>query len=658
MHLNTLPPGARFAAQNIDPTTGVALPDSLIRPYREYSFLTYLTNDATSNYHALQVQANRRYTQSFMMGLSYTLSKSFTTEPGAAQRDGACAYNPGTVTNANQSTTCFVNPYVPTKQWLGGPQYFDQTHVLVGNCQWTLPRASRLLPNPLVKGAFDNWELSGIYTFATGQPMSVTATSSVLGDISGSNILARPDCVAGVDPNSGPKTFAQWFNPAAFAVPAKGTFGNCGPNNFRGPGTNNWDMTLIKKIPLGETRSMRLRVEAYNVFNHTQFNATNVSKLVPAWSLQRRKEGVPFRLSQSIPLMVNGVLYLGWPYNHVAAIEPETGRILWEFTGNTKVRTTLGSMRSLAYWAGDRQTSPQILFGTEDGELYSLNAKIGKLNSDFGNEGIVNLKTPEIMNGFTNFQYGITSAPFIYKNLVITGAHVVDETGSKGPAGDVRAWDVRSGKLVWTFHTVPRPGEMGHETWLGDAWKKMSGANVWSFFSADAARGTLYLPLGSVNNDYYGVDRPGPNLFANSIVALDAETGRMKWYFQAVHHDLWDYDMPVPPMLFDVVRDGKRIPAVGAMTKNTLLFMFDRVTGEPLYPIDERPVPKGDVPGEWYSPTQPFPVKPPPLVRMSFKYPDDLAQVTPEHTAACRELLEKVGGGRNRGPFTPYSAEV
>jgi quinoprotein glucose dehydrogenase len=388
-----------------------------------------------------------------------------------------------------------------------------------------------------------------------------------------------------------------------------------------------------------------------------QITTTNVSKLVPAWSLQMRKEGVPFRLSQSIPLMVNGVLYLGWPYNHVAAIEPETGKILWEFTGNTKVRTTLGSMRSLAYFPGDKQTSPQILFGTEDGELYSLNAKTGKVNPDFGNDGIVNLKTPEIMNGFTNFQYGITSAPFIYKNLVITGAHVVDETGSKGPAGDVRAWDVHSGKLVWTFHTVPRPGEMGHETWLGDAWKKMSGANVWSFFSADAARGIIYLPLGSVNNDYYGVDRPGPNLFANSIVALDAETGRMKWYFQAVHHDLWDYDMPVPPMLFDMVRDGKRIPAVGAMTKNTLLFIFDRVTGEPLYPIEERPVPKGDVPGEWYSPTQPFPVKPPPLVRLSFKYPDDLAQVTPEHTAACRELLEKVDGGRNRGPFTPYSAE-
>jgi glucose dehydrogenase len=165
------------------------------------------------------------------------------------------------------------------------------------------------------------------------------------------------------------------------------------------------------------------------------------------------------------------------------------------------------------------------------------------------------------------------------------------------------------------------------------------------------------MPLRSVNNDYYGTDRPGPNLFANSLVAVDAETGKLKWYFQAIHHDLWDYDMPIPPMMFDVVRDGKKIPAIGVMTKNTLLFMFDRVTGDALYPIEERPVPKGDVPGEWYSPTQPFPVKPPPLVRMSFKYPDDIAKITPEHEAACRELLEKVDGGRNRGPFTPYSAE-
>jgi quinoprotein glucose dehydrogenase len=185
----------------------------------------------------------------------------------------------------------------------------------------------------------------------------------------------------------------------------------------------------------------------------------------------------------------------------------------------------------------------------------------------------------------------------------------------------------------------------------------MSGANVWTFFSVDAERGILYMPLGSANNDYYGGDRPGPNLFANSVVAVDAETGKLKWYFQAIHHDIWDWDMPVPPMLFDVVKDGKTIPAIGAMTKTTLLFILNRVTGEPIYGVEERQVPKGDVPGEWYSPTQPFPVKPPPLTRLSFKYPDDIAKVTPEHEAACRALLEKIDGGRNRGPFTPSSAE-
>lgn len=390
-----------------------------------------------------------------------------------------------------------------------------------------------------------------------------------------------------------------------------------------------------------------------------QINATNVSRLIPAWSYQMMKNEGQTRLSQSIPIMVNGVLYVGYPVNRVAALEPETGKVLWEFAGKRidQKRSNLGSMRSLAYWPGDKQTPPQIVFGTPDGELYSINARTGKPNPGFGNEGVVNLRTPEIMNGFPNIHYGLNSAPFVYKNLVFTGAHNIDETGSKGPAGDVRAWDLRTGKLVWTFHTVPRPGEMGHETWLGDSWKKMSGANVWTFFSVDAERGILYMPLGSVNNDYYGTDRPGANLFSDSIVAVDAETGKLKWYFQATHHDIWDYDMPVPPVLFDVVKDGKKIPAVGAMNKVGLLFILNRVTGEPIYEVEERPVPKGDVPGEWYSPTQPFPVKPPPLARLSFKYPDDIAKVTPEHEKACRELLEKVDGGRNRGPYTPASAE-
>ena len=389
----------------------------------------------------------------------------------------------------------------------------------------------------------------------------------------------------------------------------------------------------------------------------TQVTANNVSKLVPAWSFRMQKEGQAFRLSQSTPLVVNGVLYLSWPLNHVVAMEPETGKVLWEFTARGDYRGNgLGSMRSVAYWPGDTQSPARILFGTEDGDLYSLNAKTGKLTPGFGNEGIVNLKTPEIMNGFPTLHYGMTSAPFIYKDLVITGSHIVDEAGSKGPAGDVRAWDVRTGKLVWTFHSVPRPGEAGHETWKGDDWKDQSGVNVWTFFTADTERGILYMPFGGPNNDYYGVDRPGDNLFGNSLVAVDAATGKLKWYFQAIHHDLWDYDMPVPPMLFDVVHDGRKIPAVGAMTKVGLLFILNRLTGKPIYGVEERPVPKGDLPSEYYSPTQPFPIKPPPLARLSFTM-DEIAKITPEHEKACRELLEKAGGGRNRGPYTPASAE-
>ena len=369
-----------------------------------------------------------------------------------------------------------------------------------------------------------------------------------------------------------------------------------------------------------------------------------------------KRDGLPFRPSQSIPLVVNGIMYLGWPFNHVAAMDSETGKILWEFTARSGFTGKEGSMRSLEYWPGDAQSPPEILFATEEAELIALNAKTGKPIPGFGREGIVNLKTPEVMNGFPNLHMGISSAPFVVGNLVITGSHIVDETGSKGPAGDVRAWDVRSGKLVWTFHSVPRPGETGHETWQGDQWKNQSGVNVWTFFTADTERGILYMPFGSANNDYYGVDRQGPNLFANSLVAVDVLTGKLKWWFQVIHHDLWDYDLPVPPMLFDVKRNGKVIPAVGAMSKMGMLFILDRVTGKPIYGVEERPVSKGDLPGEYYSPTQPFPVKPPPLSRLSFTM-DDIAKITPEHEQACRELLAKYDGGRNRGAFTPATGD-
>lgn len=387
-----------------------------------------------------------------------------------------------------------------------------------------------------------------------------------------------------------------------------------------------------------------------------QINTSNVSRLAPAWTFRMEKEGLPYRPGQSIPLVVNGVLYLSFPFNRVAALDPATGKEIWEFTARSGYSGKLGSMRSVDYWPGDGQAASEILFGTEEGELWALNAKTGKPVPGFGKEGVVNLKTPEVMNGYPDLHLGISSAPFVFRNLVITGGHISDETGSKGPAGDVRAWDVRTGKLMWTFHSVPRPGEKGHETWKGDQWKNQSGINVWTFFTADTERGILYMPFGSANNDYYGVDRQGDNLFANSLVAVDGMTGKLKWWFQAIHHDLWDYDMPVAPILFDVVHDGKKIPAVGAMTKMGMLFILDRVTGKPIYGVEERPVPKGDLPGEYYSPTQPFPVKPAPLARPSFTM-DDIASITPEHEQACREPLAKHDGGHNRGAFTPASAE-
>ena len=395
----------------------------------------------------------------------------------------------------------------------------------------------------------------------------------------------------------------------------------------------------------------------------TQIDVDNVSTLVPAWRYEMTKVGVPSRPSQSTPLLVDGVLYLSFPYYRVVALEPETGDEIWEYTApgdwnspEHQLHWTGGSMRGLAWWEGDDRTPPQIVFGTEEGELISLNAATGIPNPRFGSDGFVDLKTEDVMNGFPNMHYGISSGVAVWKHLVFTGVHNADETGSKGPAGDTRAWDLRTGELVWTFHTVPHPGEFGNDTWHDDSWRNVSGANTWSFFTIDEERGILYMPLGSAHNDFYGMDRPGDNLFSDSIVAVDALTGERLWHFQAVHHDLWDLDMPAPPILFDVERGGETIPAVGVVTKYPVLFIFNRVTGEPIYEIEERPVPAGNMPGEYYSPTQPFPVKPPPFGRIDFTM-DEIATVTPEHTAACRELLMRYDGGRNRGPYTPPSAE-
>ena len=379
----------------------------------------------------------------------------------------------------------------------------------------------------------------------------------------------------------------------------------------------------------------------------TQINAGNVSQLIQAWKYETRpasETNAKAKESKSTPLMVNNVLYFATPYQSLVAVEPETGKKIWSFDHQHAPRTS----RGIAYWPGNRNAPPTIFFGTEDGFLIAVNARTGKLVPGFAKEGELDLKPGMKGEGLDNAPYGLNGAPAIYKSLVFTGSHLQDY-GSYGGRGDIRGWDAATGKLVWTFHTVPQPGEAGHETWLDEGWKNRSGANVWSTFSVDAQTGTLLMPIGSPSDDRYGGDRPGANLFGNSLVAVDAMSGKMKWYFQAVHHDLWDYDLPPQPTLVDLIKDGQKIPALIQGSKMGLIFILDRRTGKAIFGIEERPVPKGDVPGEWYSPTQPFPLKPPQLARATWKA-DEITKFTPEQQKYCEDLFKNA---RNDGPYAP-----
>jgi quinoprotein glucose dehydrogenase len=398
----------------------------------------------------------------------------------------------------------------------------------------------------------------------------------------------------------------------------------------------------------------------------TQINPGNVTKLVRVWtyhmkpasaaaragetnpSPRGRRRGAPE--SEATPLVVGGVMYLTTAYNRVVALEPETGNPIWQY----EVKGDSPATRGLEYWGGGGQASPRLFFGTTEGRLIALDARTGQPVQEFGKGGEVNMKAG-VMNSYDDAFYGLSSPPSMYKNLVITGAHT-QETPSLGASGDVRAWDAITGKMVWEFHTVPRPGESGHDTWEGDSWKARSGTNVWGMMTVDTERGLVFLPLGSPTYDYYGGDRKGANLFANCLVALEAGTGKLKWYFQMVHHDLWDYDLSTPPVLLDVVQRGTKIPAVAVMTKMGLLFILDRRNGKPVFGVEERPVPPTDVPGEGGWATQPFPIKPAPLARNSFKR-EELAMLTPDHRKFCEDLFDKDGGMHNEGPYTHYTTK-
>jgi len=392
-----------------------------------------------------------------------------------------------------------------------------------------------------------------------------------------------------------------------------------------------------------------------------QINTSNVGTLRRAWTyhtgeLELGLRTAPFQASFSCtPLVVNGVMYVSTPSSRVIALNAETGAEIWKSDpqAGTKERE-FNSHRGVAYWENQDKTERRIVFGTVTGLLIALNADTGKAFPDFGSGGFVDLRAGGADKFKQDKSWGarVTSAPVIFKDLVIIGWGL-PEYPAKGPSGDVRAYNVRTGKLVWTFHTVPHPGEFGSDTWSTDAWKDRMGANVWSTMSVDVDRGLVFLPIGSPAYDFYGGDRKGKNLFGNSIVALNAATGKLAWYFQLVHHDLWDYDLPAQPSLITVRRNGQSVPAVAVVTKMGFVFVFDRLTGKPLFPIEERPVPQSKVPGEETWPTQPFPVKPPAITRQSMRR-DEVSKVSPESEKYCTELFDKL---TSQGMYTPAGLE-
>ena len=425
------------------------------------------------------------------------------------------------------------------------------------------------------------------------------------------------------------------------------------PASEQAAATGDWPM--IGRDPGGERYSPL-----------TQITPQNVGELTVAWTYHMKPAAKPdaaaapgkprrvsFHESEDQPLVVGQTMYVVTPYSRVVALDSSTGNEKWVFAipdGDN------ASLRGTAYWPGDGTAGPALIFGTRNGRLYSISVETGQLNTSFGDNGAVNLKTPEVMTTGMDHSYTLPSPPVIYKDLVITGAGPGEGPGGLGgglgPAGDTRAWNARTGKLVWTFHSVPRPGEEGHETWAGDSWKNRSGVNVWGLMTLDPVRGILYMPFGAPNNDRVGVDRPGNNLFGTSLVAVNAATGKLLWYFQVVHHDIWDLDTESPPTLFDVERNGRMIPAVATVNKNGLMFILDRVTGKPIYGVEERPVPPSNVPGEQTSPTQPFPVLPEPLSQNTLSRAN-LYKDTPEHQSWCESYVDDNHMLLGEVPYTP-----
>ncbi len=388
-----------------------------------------------------------------------------------------------------------------------------------------------------------------------------------------------------------------------------------------------------------------------------QITPLNAGKMKAAWSYKFNRDGHPTingpsgsELYQEItPIVVNGIMYTP-AGDRVVALEPETGKELWSY----ELSEGLASFRGVAYWPGDKNNPPRILF-TSLKKMIGLNAKTGKIDPGFGKEGVVPLDVT------------YAGVPTVAGNLVFLGTnfygpgmtHIGPQLDDRGGQIPVQhAYDAVTGKELWSFHTFPREGEVGHETWpLKDSEKDRTGNNVWAFsLTIDQANGLVYLPVSGPGANYYGGDRPGANLFGNSLVALDMKTGKLKWYYQIVHHELWDYNLPPSPTLIDIKKDGKTIPALVQVGKTAYMYILNRVTGKPIYNIPEVPVTKSLVPKEVSFPTQPIPTLPPPIARDRMSKEDIVRpeDTTPEHAAACLELWNKQNYYSD-GPYTSFT---
>jgi len=387
-----------------------------------------------------------------------------------------------------------------------------------------------------------------------------------------------------------------------------------------------------------------------------EIDRENVSRLKPVWTFhtgeldRKRKKTI-----ECTPVIVDGTMYISTGHLRVVALDAATGKVHWEFDPFDGLDAagplaSGGVNRGVAYWSdGTDGGQRRILHGTSDGRLMSIDARTGKLDGAFGKNGIKDLRE-DIHRDVAKLGYGPTSAPAICGDIIILGVSNGEGPNIAAP-GDVRAFDVRTGKQLWRFHTVPRPGEFGHETWEKDSWKNRGGANAWSGASVDVEREMVFCGLGSAAFDFYGGDRKGDNLFANCVIALDAKTGERRWHFQTLRHDLWDHDIPAYPNLVMVQRNGQAVPAVAQVTKTGFVYLLHRETGVPLFEVRDQAVPASDVPGEQASKTQPIPVKPPPF---SAQFLDE-TNITDIDDESRAFVLKKLKSIRSGPAFTPPS---